>query len=66
MYSIILPVCDKVEKELNCLVTKCTVEPVEIAEQAAQIVVVIKPDKNNVHICEEYKQTVKPVSTLDM
>ena len=56
---------DKVETELNRLVTKGTLEPVEVAEWAAPIVAVLKPDKTNVRICGDFKQTVNPVSTLD-
>ena len=42
-----------------------TFKPVETAEWAASIVAVLKPDKCNVYICEDFKQTVNPVSTLD-
>ena len=56
---------DKVEKELNRLVAEGTLEPVEVAEWAAPIVSVLKPDKVNVRICGDFKQTVNPVSTLD-
>ena len=51
--------------ELNCLVTGVTLEPVETAEWAVPIVVVLKPDKTNVRICGDFKQTVNPVLTLD-
>ena len=57
--------CDKIETELNCLVTEGTLEPVETAEWAAPIVAVLKPDKTNVRICGDFKQTINPVSTLD-
>ena len=56
---------DKVEKELNRLVAEGTLEPVEVAEWASPIVSVLKPDKINVRICGDFKQTVNPVSTLD-
>jgi len=56
---------DKAEKELNFLVTENTLKPVEVAKWAAPIVAVFKPDKINVHICGNFKQTVNPVSTLD-
>jgi len=56
---------DKVEKELNHLVTEGTLEPIEVAEWAAPIVAVLKPDKTNICICGDFKQTVNPVSTLD-
>ena len=56
---------DKVEKELNRLVAEGTLEPVELAEWAAPIVSVLKPDKINIRICGDFKQMVNPVSTLD-
>jgi len=56
---------DKVEKELNRLVTEGTLEPVEVAEWAVPIVAVLRPDKTNVRICGDFKQTVNLVSTLD-
>ena len=56
---------DKIETELNRLVTEGTLEPVETAEWAAPIVAVLKPDKTNVCICGDFKQTINPVSTLD-
>ena len=56
---------DKVEKELNRLVTEGSLEAVEVAEWAALIVAVLKPDKTKVRICGDFKQTVNPVSTLD-
>ena len=57
--------CDKVENKLNRLVTEGTLKPVKVAEWAAPIVAVLKPDKTNVRICGDFKQTVNPVSTLD-
>ena len=56
---------DKIETELNRLITEGTLEPVETAEWAALIVAVLKPDKYNVRICGDFKQTINPVSTLD-
>ena len=47
---------------MNCVVAEGTMEPVEIADWAAPIVPVLKPDKVNVRICE---QTVNPVSKLE-
>ena len=56
---------DKVEKELNQLVDEGTLETVEVSDWASPIVSVLKPDKVNVRICGDIKQTVNPVSTLD-
>ena len=50
---------------MNRLVAEGTLKPVEVAEWAASIVSVLKPDKVNVRICGDFKQTVNPVSTLD-
>ena len=46
---------DKVEKELDRLVQEDTLEPVEFSEWAAPIVAVLKPDKQNVRICGDFK-----------
>lgn len=56
---------EKVEKELDRLVEEGTLEPVEFSEWAAPIVAVLKPDKQNVRICGDFKQTVNPVAKLD-
>ena len=53
------------EKELNRLVAEGTLEPVEVADWAAPIVPILKPDKVNVRICGDFKQTVNPLSKLD-
>ena len=42
---------EKVVKELNQLVEKGTLEPVEYSDWASPIVAVLKPDKENVPIC---------------
>ena len=56
---------DRVEKELNRLVDEGTLETVEVSDWASPIISVLKPDKVNVRICGDFKQTVNPVSTLD-
>ena len=56
---------EKVEKELDRLVEEGTLEPVEFSEWAAPIVAVLKPDKQNVRMCGDFKQTVNPVAKLD-
>ena len=56
---------DMVEKELQQLLQEGTLEPVEIAEWAAPIVVVLKHDKSAVRICSDFSVTVNPVSKLD-
>ena len=55
---------DKVDKELQRLRDEGTLEPVEIADWAAPIVVVLKKDKS-VRICGDFSVTVNPVSKLD-
>ena len=45
---------DKIETELNHLVTESTLEPVETAKWAALIVAVLKPDKTIVCICGDF------------
>ena len=56
---------EKVERELNRLVEEGTLEPVEHSEWASPIVAVLKPDKQTVRICGDFKETVNPVSKLD-
>ena len=55
----------KVEEELDRLVKEGTLEPVQFADWAAPIVVVLKPDKTSVRICGDFKLTVNRVSKLD-
>ena len=55
---------DKVDKELQRLRDEGTLEPVEIVDWAAPIVVVLKKDKS-VRICGDFSVTVNPVSKLD-
>ena len=56
---------DKVDKELQRLQDQGILEPVETAEWAAPIVVVLKKDKSSVRICGDFSVTVNPVSKLD-
>ena len=53
------------EKELNNLMQEGTLEPVEYAEWASQILPVLKKDKNSVRVYGDFKQTINPVSHLD-
>lgn len=55
---------DKVDKELQRLRDEGTLEPVEIADWAAPIVVVLKKDKS-VRICGDFSVTVNPVSNTE-
>ena len=55
---------DRVEKELERLVTEGILKPISHSEWAAPIVPVIKPD-NNVRICGDYKQTINRASNCD-
>ena len=56
---------EKLEEELDCLVSEGTLEPVQTSDCASSIVTVLKPDKVSVRVCGDFKQTVNPVSTLD-
>lgn len=56
---------DKVDQELQHLQDQGILEPVETAEWAAPIVVVLKKDKTSVRICGDFSVTVNPVSKLD-
>ena len=56
---------EKVVKELNQLVEEGTLEPVEHSDWTSPIVAVLKPDKENVWICGDFKHTVNLVSKLD-
>ena len=55
----------KVEEELERLVKQGILEPVEFAEWAAPIVLVVKSDKSSVRICGDFKLTVNKASKLD-
>ena len=51
--------------KLERLQKQGTLEPVDIAEWAAPIVVVLKKDCKSVRICGDFSVTVNPVSKLD-
>ena len=52
-------------KELNRLVEEGTLEPVDHSDWTSPIVAVLKPDKENLRICGDFKKTVNHVSKLD-
>ena len=56
---------EKVNKELDKLVEEGTLEPVQHSDWASPIIAVLKPDKQSVRICGDFKQTVNSVSKLD-
>lgn len=56
---------DKIENELDKLVAEGTLSPVDHSDWAAPIVAVLKPDKQRVRICGDFKQTINPVAKLD-
>ena len=56
---------DKVYKELDRLVKEGTLEPVKHSELASPIVPVLRPDKQSIHICGDFKQTFNLVLKLD-
>ncbi len=55
----------KVEADLDHRVAEGMLEPVQLSEWAAPIVVVLKNDKTSVRICRDFRQTINPVSKLD-
>ena len=56
---------DKVDQELQRLQRDGTIEPEDMAEWAAPIVVVLKQDKQSVRICGDFRVIINPVSKLD-
>ena len=56
---------DKVDRELDRLVTEGILEPVQYAEWAAPIVPVLKSDQVSVRICGDFKQTVNAAVKVD-
>ena len=63
--SVPFALLDKVEQELELLQKQGTLEPVDISDWAAPIVVVLKKDCKSVRICGDFSVTVNPVSKLD-
>ena len=55
---------EKIENELDCLLSQSVIEPVQFSKWAAPIVPVVKGD-GTVHICGDYKLTVNQASTVD-
>ena len=55
---------DRLEKELERLVTEGILEPIYHCERAAPIVPVTKP-RSSVRVCGDYKQTVNKASNCD-
>ena len=55
----------RVEEELDRLVTVGVLEPIDSSDWAAPIVPVIKSDKKSVRICGDFRFTVNPVSQLN-
>ena len=56
---------DKVDQKVQHLQDEGILEPMETAEWAALIVVVLKRDKSSLQMCIEFSGTVNPVSKLD-
>ena len=55
----------KVETELDRLVVEGTLEPVEFADWAASIIVILKSNMSSVRICRAFRQMSNPHSKLD-
>ena len=53
------------EAELDHLIVEGTLEPVEFADWAASIVVILKSNMSSVQICRAFRQIINPHSKLD-
>ena len=49
---------EKVEEELDRLVTEGTLEPVDYSDWAAPIVAVMKSDRKSLRICGDFRMTI--------
>ena len=49
---------EKVEEELDRLVTEGTLEPVNYSDWAAPIVAVMKSDRKSLRICSDFRMTI--------
>ena len=56
---------EKVEEELDRLVTEGTLVPLDYSDWAAPIVAVMKSDRRSVRICGDFRMTLNPVSQLN-
>ena len=55
---------EKVEKEIDRLLSDGIIEPVEYADWAAPVVAVLKSDRKSVRLCGDFRMTVNPVAKL--
>ena len=55
----------KVEAELDRLIVEGTLEPVEFADWAASIVVILKSNMSSIQICRAFRQIINLRSKLD-
>jgi len=56
---------EKVDAELERLVSEGTLEPIDDSEWVAPIVPVLKSDRQTVRICGDFRTTVNPISQLN-
>ena len=55
---------EKVEAEIDRLLSEGIIEPVEYADWAAPVVAVLKSDRKSVRLCGDFRMTVNPVAKL--